>query len=335
MKDLFKRQTPDQMAGDLMTKQKASALADSRTFSPFKVYSLILISTVFAFGIGYLFSVRSFAYGTVVLLAFITIFIVQSLLIKGTRHIVIASLLNALGLSVFLYQTSLSFVVGIFTILAILFVAGHLSSQREVDNMIRLRFFRVVRPGIGLLLIALTIFSSAVIFINGDMFLEEKNIDRIVGLIGKPIFGDTVEDFSGETKLGDAIKGYATSQTSKKVDGFDTLSSYQKELAIRSFTNEFIASIESTTKYELQPEKSITQNIQNFITIKTEVFSQKTQLVRLVLLMLVLLFTVKSIEFLIHFPLALLGFIVYELLIAFGFIVIQFESRSKETLNTP
>ena len=65
----------------------------------------------------------------------------------------------------------------------------------------------------------------------------------------------------------------------------------------------------------------------------TEGLSTRSAPLRIGLLFIALLMVVKSIEIVLYVPLVLIGFMLYELMIAFNIITIQFESRSKEVIN--
>ena len=93
--------------------------------------------------------------------------------------------------------------------------------------------------------------------------------------------------------------------------------------------------IEARTGYKPQMTKSVAENVQEFISAKAKVLYPESRLAQLALVALILVVTVKSVEFLLFPVLALLGLLLYELLLGFGFAEIQFESRSKEMVNLP
>jgi len=316
-----------------MNKDKSAIKTASHTISLFKIYSILGATTLLAFIAGYLIDVGQFVAGVFVILAFIAFFSIQSILLRRPGQIIAVSILNALGFSIFLYSTSLNLTASLWIALFILFAISHFKGRYEVEQAVHIKFFKVVRPSITLLLIAITLYAGTILFINGKTLVEERSVARMVELVGKPIFGSLVENFSSETTLEEVMRGYAKDKLPNQIPGFNKLPAYQQEVAIRTFVSELSKSTENYLKYELKTNESLTKNVQSFIEFKTKDLSEQTQATRLALLLLILILAVKSVEFLIHIPLAFLGFIIYELLIAFGFIVVQFESRNKEVLT--
>jgi hypothetical protein len=305
-----------------------------RTASRTKAYVIVIVSAISAFYVGYLFSVRSFAYGTVALLIFTTIFIIQTLLLRKTSDIILVVILDALGFSFFLTETSFITAAYLLIILGIIFVLAHVSNGREADNMVQLKFFRAVRPGTGWLLVALSVFIGLVLFINGGMLLKKEGVARVINAVGRPILSGSVENFSAEMRLDEFLKSYIKTELNKG-DDFRELSKFKQEIIIDMQTDNLTIYITERTGYKLQMDKSVAENVQEFISTKAEALYPKSQLAQLVIVILILIITVKSIEFLFFPVFALLGLMVYELLIGFGFVEVQFESRSKEALNLP
>ncbi len=297
-----------------------------------KIYVLIGLTTVLAVGAGYFLSRYSWFYGPLFLLGFLIFFIIQALVVKRSPDIVCAGVLNSAALSVFLYKGSASYALISFAILTILFMWAHFRGKYEIENMVRLKFTRAARPVIGLLLTGVFTWAGIILFASGSLFLEEANVNRIVELIGRPLAEKISLDFSSSMKLGDFLGEVAVRQLSQESE-FNQLNSPQRKAVVQDFTQGLISSIESTAQTELDINKSVGQNVHQFLVSKSQLFSEQSKLIRLLLLVMALLLTAKGVEFILYIPLVVLAFVMYELMVALGFVVLQYENRSKEVIS--
>lgn len=299
-----------------------------------KRYIVILTVVLAALCSGYLLNAKLFAYGAIALVIFTALFVVQTLLLRRNTDIVLASVLDACALLLFLAGIAIQAALYSLAVLITIFVLAHLSSKRFANNMVQIKFFRAVRPGTGLLLIALSIFASYILFTNSGTLLKQENIARLVDTIAKPILSSKVADFSAEMPFGNFLHNFVRNELSQDKD-FRNLSEFDKERVIALQVVDLASLIEARTGYKPQLDQSVTENLQELVAAKTSTFYPESRAIRLILLMVVVIFVVKSLGFLL-FPLfALLAFIVYELLLSSGFVEVQFESRSKEILHLP
>ena len=319
--------------GDGLYTSRKPAIAE-HAVSYIKAYIIVVISAISAFCVGYLFSIQSFVHGTVAILIFTTIFMIQTILLRKALDIALVVILDALGFSLFLVETSFSAAAYLLVILSAMFVLAHVSNRREIDNMVQLKFIRAVKSGTSLLLVALSVFIGLTLFVNGSIFFEKENVARAINVIGRPILSDKIENFSAEMEFDEFLRSYIRTELGQEKD-FKKLPKSGQEAVINMQTDNLVIYIETRTGYKPQMDKSVAENIQELISTKTEALYPKSQSTRLALVIVILVITVKGIEFLLFPILALLGLMVYELLIGFGFVEIQFESRSKETLNLP
>jgi len=324
--------TPLSLGEGLHARHKTDAT--KHTTSRSKAYIVIIVSALSAFCTGYLFNIQSLAYGAIALVVFAAIFIVQTLLLKRASEIALVAVADAVGLSLFSMQNSINIAFYLVIALMILFLLAHISNRREANNIIRLKFFGVVRPGAGFLLMALSIFIGFILLLNGNVFWEKGNVTRVVNVIGRPVFGKKIADFSAEMRFDEFLRSYIRTELSGRED-FKGLSEYAKEKTISDNITGLATYIEESTGYKPQLELSVAENVQGFVTAKTQAFYPENQLIRFALVALILVVVVKGLEFLIFPILALLGLILYELLLGFGFAETQFEFRSREVINLP
>ena len=75
------------------------------------------------------------------------------------------------------------------------------------------------------------------------------------------------------------------------------------------------------------------ENVHKIVDTRLSSLSPKAQIYWSMALIAAVWLSVQSVEFIIYIPLAVLVFLVYELLFALGFAVIQVESKSKEVIS--
>ncbi|MDD5710511.1 MAG: hypothetical protein PHV43_00180 [Candidatus Colwellbacteria bacterium] len=324
--------TPHHLGGGLAVSKRPVVRAQS--VSRLKVYAVIIISALAAFTAGYLFSIWSFAYGAIALVVFTVLFTTQTILLRRPLDIILVVAADSIGLALFLNKTSSSVAVCLLVVLVVMFGLSHLASRFAMDNMVQLKFFRVVRPGSGFLFIALSVFAGCILFLNSATLLNTHNTSRVMDALVQPILSRKVAGFSAEMDLGNFLHDYVRAELSKN-EQFKGLPELEKEKVITAQVAELAVLIENRSGYGPQMAQSVAENVREFISIKAGTLYPENQLARLALTTLILILVVKSIEFLLFPVLAILSLLLYEFLLGFGFAEIQFESRSKEILNLP
>lgn len=304
----------------------------SHTYSPTKVYSLIASTTLLAAFASYFISRGSLGWGITLLVLFSAVFIVQSLLLRHTHKAFLAGFLNSLGLLIFFAGEELSYLLMTLLFVVVFFVWANVRGAKEIENTVKIRFSRVVRPVVSLLLTGLTVFAGFLFFINGDTLLREENVGRTVDVLVAPAVRFFVEDFSSDMTMGDLARGIAKRNLSGNEE-FRGLPEAGQELLIRRGAEASMQSMESLVETEIDPRSSFKGALTDFISRKSQDLSEENRPARALVLVLVLVLIIKSVEIVLYLPLTLLAFMVYELMIAFNFVALQFESRSKEVAN--
>jgi|GEM_PF-4032174 hypothetical protein len=321
---------------------KRSRVVSDGATSIWKPYVVVFVSAVAAFGAGYLLSVKSFSNGALVLLAFAVIFVAQTVLLRRLLDIVLASALGASGLTVFfINQIPTDLAVYLASGLGLLFLLAHFNNRRETENMLHLRFFKAARSGAGLFLIAISIYIGVVLFVNGEAFFAERNVSRMVDVVGKPALWGRVEGFSAGMNLGEFLSSYTRGQINKDLvpgissKAFKKLSPKKQEVVLDEVVAELSRNMGDYLKYELRVDQSIAANVQGLLSKRVEALPLQSQPLRLALVILVLVLVVKGVEFLLLPALTLLSLVIYELLLGVGFATVRFESCSREVFSLP
>jgi len=299
--------------------------------SPLKFYILVALATLTGLGASYLFSTGSFLYGTVLLVLFLTLFVTESLLISSRFHLIAAVVLNSVAFAIPFAKPFSLFFLGGFIILVLFLINGAYSGRREMDNMVKIHFTRLVRVISRSMITAVVVFLSVVIILNNNFSASRASIDRLVD-ITTPIISRFVNGFSGGANTGELLK----SITEKELSGdknFIALSVRDRRTVVENQANELKLKIEELTGITIDSGASIRENAYEMINTKLSSLTPKAQIYWSMVLIAVLWLSIQSVEFLIYLPLAVLVFLVYELLFAMKFITMQMEMRSKEVIS--
>lgn len=319
--------TPSQAAG---AKNVQSRGLQNRSLA--KVYVFMAATALLAGVSGYFLSVKSFALGTIFLVFFTAFFLVQAIAFRRQREALLASIVDALMLMVFFYQENFLYVLASIFFLWVIFYLAHQSGTTQVKNMVKIKFSRAVRPVVGFFLMAIVVFASFVLFVNGHLFLEEDNIGRAVDIIVTPFASRFIDGFASSATLENVMSSVARAQIEQQ-GGFELLNKFQQNQLITQAANETTASLSEIIGFDLDDQATVKSNATRFITARTQGFTDQSAPLRIALLIGILLLVVKSIEIVLYLPLALIAFVVYELMIAFNLITVQFEAQSKEVVN--
>lgn len=298
-----------------------------------KVYLLIGLTSLLALTYGFLLRVGEFGYGMIAFVLWTTLLTIQSLVLKGNQEVFLASAMGTLGLILPFWGVPIVYWGATAFIIFFLLALVHERGKREEENMINIRFSHATRPVVGIILTIGVIMTTFLFSFNGATILTESNIKRMVDLTFTPIAKNVYyKDFSSEDKLGDVLKNIVRGQIEKSSDGAQ-LSDYQKDFLANQSAQELEAVLEEKVKFDLQMNGTFTSNVYNLIKSKSNNLLDPKAPLGILIVGAVIFLIVKSIEILLYIPLGLLSYMLYELLIAFGFIIIQSESRGKEVIN--
>lgn len=297
-----------------------------------KIYLLIGITSFLALLSGFLLRVGEFGYGMLAFVLWTAIVTIQTLTLKSIKETLLASGLCTLGFVLPFWSAPLGYWGVTALLILILLLVVHDRGQRGGENMLKIRFSHVARPVISLLLVVGVIVITFLFSVNGAAIFTEDSVKRTVDLTITPVMKGYIKDFSSDAKLGDVLKSFALQQINESV-GSESLSDFQKQLLASQSAKEMSVLLKEKTDFNLQDEATVAENFQALISKKSSDFLDPQSPWGILILGAVILLLVKSMEIVLYIPLGLLAFMLYELLVAFSFITVQSESRSKEVIN--
>jgi len=296
-----------------------------------KLYGLIGVATFLALLAGYFINGGQILPGTIVLVMFLTLFILEVFFISQQGLLSVAATLNAVALAVpFFRLISLHFLVLFVVFTAILFYSAY-RGQREAKNMIKVRFGRMVHIISTPMMTAIVIFLSATLILSSNFSVKRERVDQVVRL-ATPITRHYVDNFTPDMKTTDLLIGFSL----KEAEGdkrFEALTQFQKDAVIKQAVVDLETRIEESIGTQINLDAPVSQNVHNIIETRLSLLTPKAQLYWSLIAILIIWASIRSIEFVVYIPLTILSFLVYELLSALGFVAVQLESHSKEIIS--
>lgn len=310
---------------------KATIATGGGSGALYKVYGLIGLTTVIGAIAGYLLNSGELAYGATALIAFLTLFILEAIFIGERNHLMTAVVLNTLAFALpFLRLFSLPF-LGALALFAVFMLHGAYRGKRVIDNMVKIRFPRLVYVITTSLITAVIIFLSTMLILSSNFSIKKERVDQIINL-SAPVMDRFVDGFTPEMETGAFLTSFAERDAASSEE-FQALPESQKRLVIdRSIAN-LETRINDFLGVDVNLDVSVSENIHEIAETKLSLLTPRARLYWSIVAIAVIWLSVESVKFLIFIPLTVLAFLAYELLFALGFAALQMESRSKEIIS--
>ena len=296
-----------------------------------KIYILVLLTALTGAVASYFLNSGRFLGGIIFLILFLTFFIVESLFLHDKRRLIPTVVTVSVAFALpFFRLFSASFLIGFVILLVFLFQGARMGGL-AMGNMVKIKFFRLVRIISGSIISAVVIFLSIVLILTSNFSISRQRVDQVVAL-ATPFIERFIIGFDADKNTGELLTQITENQLAK-ADEFMKLSSTDKRTVLTRETEAVKARIEESLCEKIDLNASVSENVHKIVDTKLSSLSPKAQIYWSAAFIAAIWLSVQSIEFIIYIPLAVLVFLVYELLFALGFAVIQTESRSKEVIS--
>lgn len=304
---------------------------DNGSKTSVKIYSLISFASVVGAIAGFLLNGGYLLYGTVFLVVFLSLFVLEVLLISKTKLLSIAIGANAVAFAVpFFVLASLSF-AGVFVVFTILLYQAAFRGKNELHNMIKIRFARVTRVITTPLIAAIIVFLSATLILSSNFLIKKERVDQVVNIIA-PSLDRFVGDFNSDTKMRVLFSNFAR-ENAIKDDKFLALPSIQQKLIIDRTSEELSQRLVKSLGVQIELNNSVSENIHEITTVKLNSLTPNGRFIWSLVAIATIWLSVRTVEFVIYIPLVALTFLMYELLFTLGFASIKVQTRNKEFIS--
>lgn len=268
---------------------------------------------------------------------FLIAFLFQTIFIKSLKINVLIIFLSCVGLlGAFYEQISNSAVlIGAALVFLSLFFAN-LNGVRELKNSLKISFWKINKTILPKAIAAIFLFMS-IIYIyanttgNQEFFISQKSFEKIV--LSPAII--VAQRFYPEVDTSLTINELAVNLAKKQIQEIPELSVLPpaaQKMMVNQAAAEFEKQIVGYIGDSININKKATIGEIIYETIKSK-FNSLSENIKSLVLMGVVLTIFMSLEILampIRFVISIIAFLIYELLLAFGFATIELEGRSKE-----
>lgn len=315
--------------------EKIETVADIN-LSLIKIIVVIAITVFFAVLVGLSIVYPHPVLGLLAMIGFLVSFVMQVLLIKDWKKIFTAISVESLALLLPIL-IAIKFNISLYLIIAwLLFALFMLSSEFSgtsiMKNSIRIPFWKVSKSVIGQLWIALVIF---MVFIYTLIPLPASSPisqapAEIANMTIVPIMKIFVPEFTPEKTTGELLRSMANKEVNKHEISKEITEEQRAEL-VEMTTEEYKSALEQYIG-EFNPTATPGAVLSDFIEDFAEQPNTFDKLYINILVFITIFFLLKGIAFILYIPIGFIAFVIYETLIVFNLVSVQYESRSREIL---
>jgi len=298
-----------------------------------KMLAVIFSAVVFAALFGYFLSQLNFIYSLISATLFLAVFSLQAFFIKDWNVTLFAIFIEVSVIVAPFYKSFSLLLLGLFFLFFLFLFFAVLSGRRELQNALHIPFFKVIKSVLISSIVAVILLVSS-IFIFGGLgsdLMTEKNFQAVLDPVIAPVMWSVFPNSSVGMPLESVISGFIKKQL-QDTNEFRVLSESAKNDYLGKVVKEEAKAIEKSLSVPLDFSKSMSQNIYMItVSLINKLEPQNRDYVGLIILITIWL-TIGSIASIFYIPVAIITYIIFEILLAMEFAVIQYESRSREII---
>lgn len=299
--------------------------------SMLKISIVIFMVVLFAGLTGYFFHRGEIIYSFVSGILFLIIFILQNLFIKGFDKLFLAVLLASGFMALPFYRSFSGYFIIVVAFLFTLLFKASFDSRKELEATVKIRFLKISHLSLELAMPAVILFLLVMFIMEGNAFTEEK-----IGVALKPftpLITKYVPTFNPTMPAGELLNDLVVSNLGKQeIEELNKLPLWAQDQLISKSMEQFKERIENLIGAKIDVEKSVAGNIYDALRSGYANLTYVSKVILVIISFVLLYSLIKSLTSLIFAPISLLAFILYEILLASNFFVIQLESRSREVI---
>ncbi|OGY59823.1 MAG: hypothetical protein A3I31_01605 [Candidatus Colwellbacteria bacterium RIFCSPLOWO2_02_FULL_44_20b] len=325
----------------LITKVTSDISADV-DYSPIKIVALVSVATLFAFFAGYFLGdfllaaeVKSLVLTGVAMAMLLIFFVLQALFIKSFGKITLAVTLEIIVMFLPLAGYSSILVLTGFVVATLWIFFAHHMGRNELQNELRIDYFRVSKIVIGGSLTALALIiavSYSAAFLRSEN-LSKRTFSYLVDST-MPMLEKYIESFMGALSngVGGFIEKNINGELLKSIAGGAEIPEAVKTEAVESAKSEVKNQVSDLVKSITEEKDAITNDLYKEAKNNYNALPADGKLMVEFILIIVVFLVIKSISFAVRWIVAPIGYVVYQVLLFSGFALIRLESRSREII---
>lgn len=267
---------------------------------------------------------------TVFFAAFLTLFILATVVIVDKRYLFGGVLLASAAFVVPFYTLAGSFFFVSSVALLAFFLSAAVRGRQEVQTSLRIRLLRISRMVVDGLLAGSVVFFTAMLILTSGFSVKRERVDQFIEVFVAPVVERLYNvKITPRTPIGEAISAAVMAKAAGDRN-FESLPSAAKEQILRESVAEAEQRLEGFLGVAISSQTEVGQGVYDALQTKLSGLSPQAKVYWGIGLIFAVWLSVKAVEFLVYPPLALLVWLVYELLIAAGIVSVKLETRDKE-----
>ncbi len=268
------------------------------------------------------------------LCALLVVVVFQSLFLKSFQLFLWVTLAEIAGLLSFFYASLTSWLVFGAIALAGHCVSGFLRGRLDLTDHLTVHFGRfsriILSSGISGLALLLALFYVGVYRTNGISFAAFQ----FVAAGSAPIIDNFVPGYDANFLADDFFEEFARQQL-KSNPQFVLLSSADQERVIEETGYQLRSRVAEATRTTVQPQETFEHYLYRITLSYAKSFSnQRLHLIPVFIIILAIYSVIRGVMFLLKWPVILVSYLVYRILLGVRLVYITTEPRSKEIIMT-
>lgn len=299
-----------------------------------KIVILAAAGIIFSFAFGYFLKLFIFQgrldfllFSFLAALGFLIFFLLEVFFVKTSWIINLIILLETLGFLAPFYN-NLSKTVAIGTLISFLiFLSGVYIGRAELNNMLKVKFWRISKKTLPKAIAGLALFSS-IIYVGvigsgeKEFFISQATFERVI---------EFVPGFDLSLSVETLIKNLAANQIEGNAQLKLLPESTKKEL-INQNVKELEKEISDFTGIPLNPKVKASEALYSIMVEKFTNLPENVRLFTPAAVAAIIFLTIIGLSLPIRIIATVLAFLIYEICLALGFSAIIMESRSREII---
>ncbi len=294
--------------------------------SVWKVWATVVVPVLAAFGASFFFINGNLLWGGILAVLFLSLFALQVFFLKEFGYLALTILLETVVLLVPYYHISFNYLAISAVAILVCLAGGALAGRRELENTLRVPFSRVARKalagGATGLLLGMAILGA----VSNGAF----SYNSVVKTLLDPVITPVMKYYSPDYTPDMSVRGVLTQIARRTQPAIDKLPPATANKVLNDAVNAASAQLKASLGVEINLDATISANVTDLFAKKVGTMGLPTELLIYAVVFLLLWATIRFAAAIISYPLLVVAFVLFEILIAVGFAVVQLESRSRE-----
>lgn len=331
--------SPNQKQGAELLSQVPKATLPSAPPGFYKslVFDFVIVISSIAAGIvfqKFLAEQSAFIWALIAMGVFAVFSVLGSLLTKNYGHRVLVIALEAVGF-ILPFLGLAPDILGIsFGVMFILLFWGENLSRADAENSVEIRFFRIIKRPLSKILSALALV-GVILYLpawsQSSALISRASFDSIFGLTTKVVAG-LYPEYQFGSNLGAFAQSIAQGQLEKDAQ-FNLLPPAIRTKVLDDASGKLLDSFSQAAGIQLNPQDTFAAVAYDFLNKSLRDLRTKFGTTFIVFWALVVFLTVRGLSALLGYPIALLAYLLYQIMISMRIIKVTTENKPHEIVE--